>query len=214
MSATLSVRNIRIPGITDDFSCDLQAGNSALICTAREDTGVKLSRLIAGMSRPESGSVFVNGKDLAALDQEELYLLRQEIGIVPADGGLISNLKLWENITLPLLYHTGKISPGDEQDAVDYLADLGYSGALYALPAHLSPDEKRLAAMVRAFLMRPKIIIYCNCFENLSSETHQVNFRVTKQFHDAGTDRISLYIGPAPEPSTDLAVDTILRMDV
>jgi phospholipid/cholesterol/gamma-HCH transport system ATP-binding protein len=213
MSATLSLRNIRIPGIIDDFSCDLQPGDSALICTAREDTGVELSRLVAGASRPESGTARVNGMDPTALGQEELYLLRREIGIVPSGGGLISNLKLWENITLPLLYHTGGISPDDEQDAVEYLANLGYSGATHALPGHLSSNEKRLAAMVRSFLMRPKIMIYCNCFENVSSETHQTFFRVAKRFHEALADRISLFIGPTPEPSVDLAVDMILRMD-
>jgi ABC-type transporter Mla maintaining outer membrane lipid asymmetry ATPase subunit MlaF len=213
MTATLSFRNIRIPGIIDDLSCDIRAGSSALMCTTREETGIEIARLISGLSHPESGSVHVDGRDPATLGQDDLYLLRREVGIVPAGGGLISNLKLWENITLPLLYHTGSVKPDDEQVAVDFLAGLGYSGAIHALPAHLTLYEKRSAAMVRAFLNRPRIIIYCNCFENIPAEARQASIRVTKQFHDAGTGRISLYLGPAPDPVTDLPVDMIIRMD-
>jgi phospholipid/cholesterol/gamma-HCH transport system ATP-binding protein len=213
MSLILSFRDVSYLNWFEGFSCDIEAGCSVLIVTSREDESSALTRLVTGMSRPTRGSVLVDGQDIADLDKARLYQLRQQIGIVPSNGGLVSNLKLWENITLPLMYHSGGISPDEEKNALDYLARLGYSGNLMSLPAHLTHHERRVAAMVRVFLEQPRIVLYSNCFDGGSSASREAFFQVAKEFHTEVKGRTSLYLSSSPDLAADLPVDMVVRMN-
>jgi len=212
MSPIISFRDVSHLNFFEEFSCDIETGNSVLIVTSREDESTALTRLITGLSRPVRGSVLVDGQDLAGLEQAGLYNLRQQIGVVPSNGGLVSNLKFWENITLPLMYHSGGVTPEDEQIALDYLARLGYSGNIMALPAHLTHSERRMAAMVRVFLRQPRIVLYSNCIEGASSASRESFFQVAKDFHTAVKGRTSLYLTSSPDLAADLPVDMVVRI--
>jgi phospholipid/cholesterol/gamma-HCH transport system ATP-binding protein len=213
MSPILTFRDVTYLNFFEGFSCDIEAGTSVLIVTSREDESTALARLVTGLSRPEHGSVLVNGRDVAGLEKTDLYTLRQQIGVVPSNGGLVSNLKLWENITLPLLYHSGVVTPENEKNALDYLAKLGYSGNIMALPAHLTHSERRVAALVRVFLQQPGIVLYSNCIEGSSSASREVFFQVTTEFHSAVRDRTSLYLTSSPSLAANLPVDVIVRIN-
>lgn len=213
MSPLISFRDVSHLDSFEGFSCDIEAGSSVLIVTTREDESTALTRLLTGMSRPVRGSVLVDGQDVGGLEQSGLYTLRKQIGVVPSNGGLVSNLKLWENITLPLMYHTGGITPEDEKNALDYLARLGYSGNIMALPAHLTHSERRMAAMVRVFLQQPRILLYSNCIEGASSATREAFFRVAMDFHTAVTGRTSLYLTSSPDLAACLPVDRVVRIN-
>lgn len=213
MSHIVSFRDVSYLKFFEGFSCDIDAGSSVLIVTTREDESTALTRLITGLSRPEHGSVLVNGQDVAGLEQSELYHLRQEVGVVPSNGGLVSNLKYWENITLPLMYHAGRVTAEDEQSASDYLARLGYAGNLMALPAHLTLYERRVAALVRVFLRQPRLVLYSNCIEGASPVSRNAIIQITKEFHSAVKDRTSLYLTSSPALAADLPVDMIIRLN-
>jgi len=94
--------------------------------------------------------------------------------IVPHNGGLISNLSVWENIMLPLQYHAIEVA-GTPQDAVLHLLlqcgladEAAVSGLLLKRTDNLSLLEKRTVGFVRAMLMRPELIIYDVLNEGLS----------------------------------------------
>lgn len=213
MSPILSFRDLSYLNSFEGFSCDIEAGSSVLVITSREDESTALTRLVTGLSRPERGSVLVDGQEVGGLDQVGLYKLRQQIGVVPSNGGLVSNLKLWENITLPLMYHSGGVAPEDEQSALDYLARLGYSGNIMALPAHLTNPEKRVAALVRVFLCQPRIVLYSNCIDGTSTASREVFIQATMDFHAAVTGRTSLYLTSSPDLAAGLPVDMVVRID-
>ena len=213
MSPILSFRDVSLLGFFEGFSCDIEAGSSVLVVTSREDESTALTRLVTGLSSPVLGSVLVDGQDIGGLETAQLYQLRQQIGVVPSNGGLVSNLKLWENITLPLMYHAGGVTAEDEKNALDYLARLGYSGNIMALPAHLTHHERQLAAMVRVFLGKPRIVLYSNCIEGTPSASRDAFFQVTKEFHTAVKDRTSLYLTSSPDLAANLPVDLIVRLN-
>lgn len=102
--------------------------------------------------------------------------LGEQAGVViaPHNGGLISNLRVWENIILPVQYH-GIQLPGTLEDNVSTLLDqcglsdeAEVSALMFKLPDQLSLYEKRLAGFVRAMLMGPELIIYDGLKEGLS----------------------------------------------
>lgn len=97
--------------------------------------------------------------------------------IVPPDGGLIGNLKVWENLVLPAAYHGGGAHRYAEleQRAADLFAGFGISGTGFdalctTLPDHLTPFEQRLCGFVRAMLTAPRIMVYDSLFDGLSRD--------------------------------------------
>ncbi len=95
--------------------------------------------------------------------------------IVPADGGLIGNLKVWENLVLPAAYHGSPRNSDLEPIAAAVLAGFGISGASFealctTLPDHLDRFERRLCAFVRAMLTQPRLMVYDSLFDGLTRE--------------------------------------------
>ncbi len=94
--------------------------------------------------------------------------------IVPHNGGLISNLRIWENIILPVQYHGIEVAGELEDNVGQLLSECGVegpeaaSGLLLKLPDQLSLYEKRLVGFVRAMLMSPELIIFDSTIEGLS----------------------------------------------
>ncbi|BCK87734.1 hypothetical protein MIZ01_1526 [Sideroxyarcus emersonii] len=94
--------------------------------------------------------------------------------IVPHNGGLISNLRVWENIVLPVQYHGIELAGKLEDNVARLLNQCGLpdeaavTELLLKLPDQLSLYEKRLVGFVRAMLMSPELIIYDSMLEGLS----------------------------------------------
>lgn len=213
MPVVLAFRDVCYPNCLDGFSCEIESGASVLVLVSRDDQASALLHLITGMSRPSRGSVLIDGHDIFGLAPAQRHQIRRQIGVIPSDGGLISNLKLWENVTLPLIYHNGRVSAEEEKGALDYLARLGYSGSVMALPAHLTLNEHRVAALIRAVLIQPRIMLFGNCIEGSPSASRSAFLQVAQEFHSAGNDRVSLYITSSPGLADELPVDMTIRMD-
>lgn len=98
-------------------------------------------------------------------NQEPLEVSRPgNIGWIPANGGLISNLKTWENITLPLWYHGERQTQSTEQTVMRWLLELGMEKekweAFMASPAaHLNLAEHKIACLLRALLLAPQLLL-------------------------------------------------------
>lgn len=117
---------------------------------------------------------------LVVRSESQRVALLQNLGdqpgvvIVPHNGGLISNLRVWENIILPVQYHGIEVAGKLEDYVVQLLVQCGLedeavvSELLFKLPDQLSLYEKRLAGFVRAMLMSPELIIYDSMIEGLS----------------------------------------------
>jgi len=109
-------------------------------------------------------------------------LIEQLVGtglaaIVPTDGGLIGNLKVWENLVLPAAYHDDSAPRYAELEerAASLFAEFGVAGERFealctTLPDHLDRFEKRLCAFVRAMLTEPRIMVYDSLFDGLSRD--------------------------------------------
>ena len=108
--------------------------------------------------------------------------------IVQADGGLIGNLKVWENLVLPAAYHGGAQNRELEERATRLFAEFGISGAGFerlctTLPDHLNRFERRLCAFVRAMLTEPQIMVYDSLFDGLTREETGKVLCFDRSFH-------------------------------
>jgi ABC-type lipoprotein export system ATPase subunit len=139
----------------------IPAGGSHRIGGLSESGKLKLLAAVLELKSEKGASLAVLGVDVARLSAPDRARLRARIGFLPAQGGLLSNLNAWENITLPLGIHR----PDGLRDAaakVDgLLSELGTPpGSLLAkLPERMSLYEKKLAAYVRILLEAPELVL-------------------------------------------------------
>lgn len=212
MNVAIAFMSVRYTDLFHDFNCEIPAGASVLMLTSREEHSRAIARLVTGMSSPSHGSISVNGRDIAGFTPEQLLAHRRNIGVVPSGGGLISNLKLWENIMLPKTYHNGETTSDDADTAHDLLAALGYAGSVMASPAQLSLNERRSAAFVRAVVQNPDTMLYSHCFDGLPTALFTAFSRLAADFHAQGSTRTSLYLSGSRDLASVISFDAIISL--
>ncbi len=135
--------------------------------------GDEFIELILGLKRPVSGKVFLMDQDIAKVTVEELLNIRRRIGILFSRGGLISNLRAWENLTLPALYH--KIASPEEikEKGLQILERLGFKKPPLTRLSDLTVFERLLIGLGRVILINPEVIILHYIFEGLNEKERE-----------------------------------------
>ena len=118
-----------------------------------------LLQLMGTLARPSSGTLVVDSIDVRGLPDKKLSEMRRErIGFVFQDAGLIDQLSVLENVAMPLAY-AGKTRPVREHLAREAIARVGLANLAEAFAGVLSGGEKQRAAMARALVADPAIIL-------------------------------------------------------
>ena len=130
-----------------------------------------LLHMLGGLDRPTSGTVFVDGKDIFALKDEELTIFRRrKIGFVFQNYNLVPVLNVRENIVLPIQLDGNQ---PDENYAGQIIETLGLESKLENLPNNLSGGQQQRVAIARALATKPAIILADEPTGNLDSRTSQ-----------------------------------------
>ena len=144
-----------------------------------------LLNLIAGLDRPTSGTVTVEDKDLARLSREELakYRLRT-VGMVFQSFNLVSRMTLSENVELPLRF--AEVDRGQrDQLTRQALERVGLSGRTNHRPGELSGGEQQRAALARALINQPRLLLADEPTGNLDSHTGTEIMNLIRQFNES-----------------------------
>jgi ABC-type transporter Mla maintaining outer membrane lipid asymmetry ATPase subunit MlaF len=132
-------------------------GSHCVRCADREEVLAAICEL-----KPRDGApLVVFGAEVGALRDAERQRLLRRIGFVPANGGLLSNLNGWENISLPIAYHAPQKLDGALAEVHALLEELGGVDLefLAKLPDEMTLYERRLAAYIRALLEGPDLLV-------------------------------------------------------
>jgi phospholipid/cholesterol/gamma-HCH transport system ATP-binding protein len=144
-----------------------------------------LLRLIGGSLRPARGTVEVCGHNVHALTPEGLYALRRQMGMMFQQGGLFSDLSVFENVAFPMREHTKLPEPVIRDLVVMKLHAVGLRGAHRLMPAELSGGMARRVALARAIALDPALIIYDEPFAGLDPITLNVVCNLIRTLNDA-----------------------------
>ena len=117
-----------------------------------------LLRLLFMSLKPSRGLMFVFGENVAELNAAGRSALRRRIGIVFQDFRLLDHLTTWENVALPLRV-MGKQETDYREDVTDLLRWVGLGDRINAYPEVLSGGEKQRAAIARAVIARPELLL-------------------------------------------------------
>ncbi len=129
-----------------------------------------LLHIIGGIDRVTSGEIFIDNENITNMSEKELTIYRRyKMGFVFQNFNLISTLTVEENICLPLLLAGKKLNHENKQRIDDLLQSTNLSTRKNHKPFQLSGGEQQRAAIVRAFAMKPKIILMDEPTGNLDS---------------------------------------------
>ena len=142
-----------------------------------------LLNLIAGLDRPTSGSVIVQGRNLAHLSREELASYRlHTVGMVFQSFNLISSMTLAENVELPLRF--AEVDRGQREGlAREALARVGLQARMNHRPSELSGGEQQRAALARALINQPRLLLADEPTGNLDSHTGTEIMNFIREFN-------------------------------
>jgi phospholipid/cholesterol/gamma-HCH transport system ATP-binding protein len=143
-----------------DVSFKLQHGEMICLTGASGSGKSVLLKLAMGLLRPDSGKIFVNGREIDNLYEEELLELRGNLmGMVFQEDALFSGLTVYDNTAFRLVEHDR--SPEEVETAVDeVLAFVGLQDEKDKLPEELSGGMKRRLEIARALVGYPSIMLY------------------------------------------------------
>lgn len=146
------------PEILRDLTFEI-APRSFQFLTGPSGAGkTSLIRLLFMSLKPTRGLVRVFGHDTATVGRDELPALRRRIGVVFQDFRLLDHLTTYENVALPLRV-LGKEEASYRADVVELLDWVGLGERIHALPPVLSGGEKQRAAIARALITQPEILL-------------------------------------------------------
>lgn len=132
-----------------------------------------LLNILAGLERPDAGSVVLLGKDVHALSEpERLALRRRQVGFVFQAFHLLPHLSALQNVMVPCLLAGRTVDEGSDM-ALKWLSRLGLSARAQAMPAQLSGGEQQRVAVARALVHQPAIVFADEPTGNLDPVTAQ-----------------------------------------
>lgn len=143
-----------------------------------------LLKHIVGILKPDAGKVFVDGKDVTALGEEELDPIRLKIGMVFQGGALFDSMTVAENVGFGLIEHN-HISRQELLERVEEalgMVDLHGIGNLN--PSELSGGMKKRVALARAICIKPQIILYDEPTTGVDPITADSINELIKNMHD------------------------------
>ena len=156
-----------------------------------------LLSLLSGINRPSKGSVIFNGADFANLSDDAISAVRNEkIGYIPQEAVFLPHFTVLENILLPKALHDGEkievrsIADVTDVDIASVLETLGIAHLVHEMPAELSGGELKRAAIARALVNKPEVVIADEPTSNLDETNAKIVFDLLAELAHSGTSVI------------------------
>jgi len=167
----------------DGVTLEVRAGEFIALLGSSGSGKSSVLNLIAGLDRPTSGNVIVQDRDLAKLSREELAKYRLHVvGMVFQSFNLIASMTLAENVELPLRF--AEVDRGKRGALAKAALDrVGLGARMHHRPSELSGGEQQRAALARALINRPQLLLADEPTGNLDSHTGTEIMDMVREFN-------------------------------
>ena len=190
-SAVIEFANVGLryghgPEILRDLTFRIDPGSFHFLTGPSGSGKTSLLRLLLLSLRPTRGTVSLFGRDVSTLDQDSLLQMRRHIGIVFQEFRLLEHLTTFENVALPLRV-LGQNESMYRDNVTELLEWVGLGERMDALPALLSGGEKQRAAIARAVIAKPDILLADEPTGNVDPELSLRLVRLFAELNRMGT---------------------------
>ena len=153
--------------IFDSLDLEIPRGSISAIMGPSGTGKTTLLKHITGQLHGDSGTVLVDGQDVARLGREDLFRLRERVGYLFQNSALLSDYDVFENVAFPLRAHTKLPEDLIRNIVLMKLQAVGLRGAARLMPSELSGGMARRVALARAIVFDPMLILYDEPFVGL-----------------------------------------------
>ncbi|GEB33151.1 MULTISPECIES: ABC transporter ATP-binding protein [Brevibacillus] len=163
---------LRVP-VLFDINLHINRGEFVALCGSSGSGKSTLLNLLAGLTKPEEGSVTVSGEEISKFSENQLCLFRRKnMGFIFQSYNLLPNLTALENVELPLIF-AGESVKKRRAKATEILNRVGLDGRIHHRPNELSGGQQQRVSIARALVNQPDIILADEPTGNLDSKTEQ-----------------------------------------
>ena len=174
------------PEILRDLSFMIPAHSFQFLTGPSGAGKTSLLRLLFLSLRPTRGLVNLFGQDVSLLGKDQIADMRQKIGIVLQDFRLLDHMTTYENVALPLRV-AGRNETEYRDEVIELLHWVGLGERMFALPPILSGGEKQRAAIARAVICRPQLLLADEPTGNVDPSLAQRLLRLFVELNKLGT---------------------------
>ena len=177
--------NVQVKALCN-LNIEFTEGESVAICGQSGSGKSTLMNLLGCLDRPTSGRYFLGSLDVSRLDDDQLSDIRgQKIGFVFQSFNLIHQLTVLENLEVPLFYQ-GHPPRARREKARRVIAMVGLSDRAHHRPSELSGGQQQRAAIARALINDPLLLLADEPTGNLDTATGKTILEIFQRLHDEG----------------------------
>jgi phospholipid/cholesterol/gamma-HCH transport system ATP-binding protein len=143
-----------------DINMTVRRGQIAVVIGGSGAGKTTLLRLLIGLEKPTTGSIYIDGVDIAPLGETAMNKIRQKFGMVFQYAALLDSLSVFENVAFPLREHLRLGEKEIRQRVADKLGILGLAGTEPRFPSELSGGMRKRVALARALMLEPQVVVY------------------------------------------------------
>jgi phospholipid/cholesterol/gamma-HCH transport system ATP-binding protein len=196
--------------VFESLSCEFPRGRISVILGGSGSGKSTILRLIGGLVQPQSGAIFVDRQNVVGLSERRMYEVRRKLGMMFQAGALLDSLSVFDNLAFPLREHT-KLSEAEIAAEVhDCLTAVGMSNVGGLLPGQLSGGMLKRAALARAIIRKPAILLCDEPFSGLDpASTKRIEQLLVRMNRDFG---VTMLVVSHHIPSTMRMANHILLL--
>ncbi len=172
--------------IFNDISVTFEEGGFYFITGSSGAGKTTLLKLLSSTLRPTGGSVFFLGKNINNIPQNKIYEVKRQIGFIFQDFRLLPHLTTYENVALPLRVQN-KREKNYKSDVIELLSWVNLEHCVHSYPSTLSGGEQQRAAIARAVISSPKLILADEPTGNVDNYNSEKIMRLFSEMNKMGT---------------------------
>ena len=196
--------------VLQGLSCAFPRGRISVVLGGSGSGKTTVLRLIGGLVRPQRGSIVVAGHDVSQLSEAELYGVRKKLGMMFQGGALLDSLTVFDNLAFPLREHTHMGESEVASEVHRQLTAVGLSNVDNLLPGQLSGGMVKRAALARAIIQQPEILLCDEPFSGLDpisvKRIEALLHRINEQLH------VTMLVSSHHIPSTMRLADQVVLL--
>src|SRR3954471_2367471 len=146
--------------ILREVSFTLQTGHTKIFLGASGAGKSTILRLMLGLLKPDGGEIFVNGERVDNMSEDQLMVVRADLGMVFQEGALFDSLTVRENVGYKLFEELHWPLDKADERVQETLGFIGLGEFINRMPSELSGGQRRRVAIARAMAAKPRILLY------------------------------------------------------
>ncbi len=146
--------------ILREVSFTLKTGHTKIFLGASGAGKSTILRLALGLLKPDGGQIFVNGERVDNMSEDQMMVVRGDLGMVFQEGALFDSLTVRENVGYKLYEELNWPRPEADARVQEVLGFIGLGEFIERMPSELSGGQRRRVAIARAMAAKPRILLY------------------------------------------------------